>query len=67
MGAKEAGGTMLVLAERMAELLKWRYYPQDRLRFRADKRGDHTERDWRRRVRAALRFMFSRRFLVGAR
>lgn len=63
-GAHEAGGQMLVIARQMAELLRWRGYPGECLRFRGDKRGQHTERDWRRRSPAALRFMFQGRFLA---
>jgi predicted alpha/beta superfamily hydrolase len=57
-GAREGRGRMLVLAVEMARLLERRGYGNDRLMFRPDKRGRHGERDWRRRLPKALRFMF---------
>lgn len=54
-GAKEDG--MLSLAERLARALKARGYG-DKLLFKADPRGRHSERDWRRRLPSALRFMY---------
>lgn len=56
-GAHEAGGSMARAAERMAALLSSRGYGKDALRFRRDPSGKHTERDWRRRAPAALRFL----------
>ncbi|MEZ4295254.1 MAG: alpha/beta hydrolase-fold protein [Polyangiaceae bacterium] len=56
-GAHEAGGSMLRAAERMEALLRSRGYTNDTLRFRKDPRGQHSERDWRRRAPAALRFL----------
>jgi enterochelin esterase-like enzyme len=57
-GALEGGGRMLPLARRMAEALAKRGYDHDQLHFRADPRGRHNERAWRRRLPHALRFMF---------
>ena len=34
--------------------------PDDRLMWRADPRGTHSEAAWRRRLPAALRFMYRR-------
>lgn len=56
-GAQEAGGSMLRAAERMSSLLHQRGYDKNTLRFRSDPRGRHTEKDWRRRAPAALRFL----------
>jgi predicted alpha/beta superfamily hydrolase len=58
-GAHEAGGSMLRAAERMETLLRSREYGQETLRFRNDPRGTHSERDWRRRAPAALRFLLA--------
>lgn len=54
-GALEAGGRMLDSARRMAHALGSRGV---NLRFREDPRGQHRERDWRRRLLPALRFHF---------
>lgn len=59
-GAKEAGGRMLPAARQMAELLSSKGYGPDQLMFRADPRGVHNERHWRRRLPGALRFMYRR-------
>jgi len=59
-GAREAGGRMLPVARDMAKLLSSRGYGPDQLRFRADPRGSHNERHWRRRLPRALRFMYQR-------
>ncbi|MHB8875885.1 MAG: alpha/beta hydrolase [Myxococcaceae bacterium] len=59
-GAKEAGGRMLPATRDMAELLGSRGYGPDQLMFRADPRGTHNERHWRRRLPRALRFMYRR-------
>jgi predicted alpha/beta superfamily hydrolase len=56
-GGQEAGGSMLRGAERMADLLRGRGYADDALRFRKDPKGRHSEKDWRRRAPAALRFL----------
>lgn len=57
-GTREGGGRMLPLVERMAGILAERGYPPEQLMLRADKRGIHNERHWRRRLPKALRFMF---------
>ncbi len=59
-GAKEAGGRMLPLVRQMDVVLKAKHYSAKQLKFRADPRGQHNERAWRRRLPAALRFMFRR-------
>lgn len=57
-GAKEAEGRMLPPAAALADALRRRGYSRRQLWFRSDPRGDHTERDWRRRLPRALRFMY---------
>lgn len=57
-GALEGGGRMLELAGRMAKALARRGYDPEQLHFRADPKGRHNERAWRRRLPHALRFMF---------
>ena len=57
-GAREGGGRMLPFVERMAKKLRGRGYPPEQLMMRADQRGAHNERHWRRRLPLALRFMF---------
>jgi predicted alpha/beta superfamily hydrolase len=58
-GAHEGrGGGMLKLAEQVSKKLEARGYGKDTLRFRADKRGTHSERDWRRRAPGALLWMY---------
>lgn len=57
-GAKEGGGAMLRLAERLAKQLEERGYPKESLRFFADPDGVHNEKDWRRRSPEALHFLF---------
>ncbi len=59
-GGKEAGGRMLPVVQQMAEVLKAKHYPPHQLKFRPDARGQHNEKAWRRRLPAALRFMFRR-------
>lgn len=56
-GAREGGGSMLRAAERMHALLQQRGYGEHALRLRRDRAGKHSERDWRRRAPAALRFL----------
>jgi len=58
-GARE-GVRMLGLARDLARQLSHRGYGADRLLFREDARGGHSERDWRRRLPSALRFMYRR-------
>lgn len=58
-GGRERG-RMLDDAARLSELLRlWGLGPE-RLRWRADPRGTHHERHWRRRLLGALRFLFRR-------
>lgn len=57
-GALEAEGRMLPPAVALADQLRRRGYDRRQLWFRSDPRGDHTERDWRRRLPRALRFMY---------
>lgn len=57
-GGLEAGGRMLQAASRLAQDLAARGYGKGQLMWRADKRGGHNERAWRRRLPGALRFMF---------
>ncbi len=56
VGGRESHG-MRLHAESMAELLAMR---GDSLMWRADKRGGHHERHWRRRLPKALRWLFRR-------
>lgn len=55
-GARE--GRMFDLSARMARLLCSRGYSNEQFMWRPDKRGAHNERHWRRRLPAALRFMY---------
>jgi hypothetical protein len=50
---------MIKSVERMAELLRARGYGNDRLLYRPDARGTHSEAHWRRRLPKALRFQFT--------
>jgi len=59
-GGKEAHGRMLPVVEEMAAVLEAKDYPPHQLLFRADTTGQHNEKAWRRRLPAALRFMFRR-------
>jgi len=56
-GARE-GGRMVGMARDLARQLAARGYGADRLLFREDARGAHNEKDWRRRMPKALRFMY---------
>ena len=51
---------MLPVVEQMAEAFRAKHYAAEQLRFRADMAGQHNEKAWRRRLPAALRFMFHR-------
>lgn len=62
-GAREDKGRVVEAVKRMAQHLVARGYDADRLMWRADPKGNHTEADWRRRLPKALRFMYQR---VGA-
>jgi len=57
-GALEAEGRMLPPARALADQLRPRGYDRHQLTFRADPRGQHTEKDWRRRLPRAVRFMY---------
>jgi predicted alpha/beta superfamily hydrolase len=59
-GAKEDKGRVVEAVKRMVEHLTVRGYDSDRLMWRADARGTHSEASWRRRLPAALRFMYRR-------
>ena len=59
-GGREAGGRLLPVVRDMAELLRAKHYPARQLKFRPDEKGQHNEKAWRRRLPAALRFMFRR-------
>jgi len=57
-GAREDKGRVVEAVKTMAEHLVGRGYDSDRLMWRADPRGTHSEASWRRRLPAALRFMY---------
>jgi predicted alpha/beta superfamily hydrolase len=57
-GAREDKGRVVDAVKRMAEHLVARGYDADRLMWRADPKGSHSEADWRRRLPKALRFMY---------
>ncbi len=57
-GGREASGRMMPLVREMARVLKAKHYSAKQLRFRPDARAQHNEKAWRRRLPAALRFMF---------
>lgn len=57
-GAREGRGMMIRHAKDMANLLAGRGYGADRLMWRPDAKGTHSERHWRRRLPKALRFLF---------
>ena len=59
-GAREDKGRVVEAVKTMAEHLVGRGYDSDRLMWRADARGTHSESSWRRRLPAALRFMYRR-------
>jgi enterochelin esterase-like enzyme len=59
-GAREGGGRMVALVERVAAELRRRGYDERSLLVRVDPRGTHAERHWRRRLKSALRFMYRR-------
>ncbi len=59
-GAREAGGRMARLSEELGRELRRRGWDERALKVRIDPRGAHTESAWRRRLPAALRFMFKR-------
>ncbi|HEV8577604.1 MAG TPA: alpha/beta hydrolase-fold protein [Thermoanaerobaculia bacterium] len=57
-GAREAKGAVVEAVKIMAGHLTERGYDSDRLMWRADARGTHSEASWRRRLPGALRFMY---------
>jgi predicted alpha/beta superfamily hydrolase len=57
-GAREDKGRVVDAVKRMAEHLVERGYDSDRLMWRADPKGTHSEAAWRRRLPRALRFMY---------
>jgi predicted alpha/beta superfamily hydrolase len=57
-GGKEGSGRMLPLVRQMADVFKAKHYSAKQLRFRPDARAQHNEKAWRRRLPAAMRFMF---------
>jgi len=57
-GAREGRGMMIKHAREMAELLARNGWDDDRLLWRPDSKGTHSERHWRRRLPKALRFLF---------
>lgn len=59
-GGREAQGRMLPPARALAEELRGRGYGPDRLMWVEDPDADHTELEWRKRLPAALRFMYRR-------
>ncbi len=59
-GAKEDKGRVVEAIKTMAEHLVGRGYDSDRLMWRADAKGTHSEACWRRRLPKALRFMYRR-------
>jgi trehalose-phosphatase len=59
-GVREAKSQVVEAVKTMAEQLTERGYDSDRLMWRADTRGTHSEASWRRRLPGALRFMYRR-------
>lgn len=58
-GAKEANGIVIQHAEWMVQLLERKGFWKDRhMLWRADPRGDHNERAWRRRLPRALHYLY---------
>jgi enterochelin esterase-like enzyme len=57
-GVREGRGTLLPQVAAIAAHLANRGYDRDRLMFRADPRGAHSEASWRRRLPQALRFFY---------
>jgi len=58
MGAREDKGRMLPLAAALAVRLAGRGWDRDRLLWRPDAKGSHSESCWRRRLPKALRFLY---------
>ncbi|MEA2603755.1 MAG: hypothetical protein QOF89_4747 [Acidobacteriota bacterium] len=59
-GVREDKGRVVEAVKIMVEHLVARGYDSDRLMWRADARGTHSEASWRRRLPKALRFMYPR-------
>ncbi|HEV7672409.1 MAG TPA: alpha/beta hydrolase-fold protein [Thermoanaerobaculia bacterium] len=57
-GMREGRGMLLPLVARLAGHLASRGYGDLNLRFRTDPKGLHSEQCWRRRLPAALRFLY---------
>jgi predicted alpha/beta superfamily hydrolase len=57
-GVREGRGTVLPQVAAVAAYLATRGYGPDRLMFRPDPRGSHSEASWRRRLPRALRFFY---------
>ncbi len=57
-GGREAEGRMLPPARALAQELRGRGYGESQLRWVEDPDADHTELEWRKRLPAALRFMY---------
>jgi predicted alpha/beta superfamily hydrolase len=57
-GAREDKGRVVDAVKTMVEQLTARGYDSDRLMWRADSKGTHSEASWRRRLPKALRFMY---------
>ncbi|HKI05530.1 MAG TPA: alpha/beta hydrolase-fold protein [Thermoanaerobaculia bacterium] len=57
-GAREDKGRVVEAVKTMVEHLTARGYDSDRLMWRADSKGTHSEASWRRRLPKALRFMY---------
>lgn len=58
-GALEANGIVIEHAQWMADLLRRKGFIEGHhYVWRPDPRGDHTERDWRRRLPMALRYLY---------
>lgn len=57
-GVREGRGTVLPQVAEIAAQLGNRGYDADRLMFRPDPRGAHSEASWRRRLPRALRFFY---------
>jgi hypothetical protein len=60
-GALEAKGSILAAARRLAEILRARGWDDRSLRFVEARRGQHSEKHWRRRAPKALEFLFGPR------
>ena len=57
-GVREGRGIVLPQVAEVAAQLATRGYGEDRLMFRPDPRGAHSESSWRRRLPRALRFFY---------